>query len=248
MSLLKTENLTKGFGGIRAVDNVNIEVEKGELSSIIGPNGAGKTTLFNLITKNLAMDSGKVLFNGENINRLSPQAICYKGIIRSFQRTNIFPGLTTFANIQSAVLMRHRKSLNMFSRAARMFKDEIYEILSAIELTDQAEIFASTLAYGDQRKLEIGIALAFQPQLLLLDEPTAGMSHPERLATAALIQRLARERGLTVVFTEHDMDVVFSASEKITVMHEGRIIISGRPEDIKNSQEVKQIYLGGEAR
>jgi branched-chain amino acid transport system ATP-binding protein len=155
---------------------------------------------------------------------------------------------TAFENIQSAILMYHRKQMDLFSRSSRLFREETLEVLSAIELTQVAEKIASTLPYGDQRKLEIGIALSFSPELLLLDEPTAGMSRHERFAMAELIQRLAHDRGLTVVFIEHDMDVVLSISEKVRVMHQGRIITQGKPEEIKKNDEVKRVYLGGEKK
>ena len=230
--------------GSRAVDNVDLIVEKGELSSIIGPNGAGKTTLFNVVTKRFAPDNGKVIFKDKDITSFPPEKICYIGIIRSFQRNNLFPMLTTFENIQSAILMYHRKQMDLFSRSSTLFREETLEVLSGIELTQMAEKIASTLPYGDQRKLEIGIALSFSPELLLLDEPTAGMSRHERFAMAELIQRLAHDRGLSIVFIEHDMDVVLSISEKVRVMHQGRIIAQGNPEEIKKNDEVKRVYLG----
>jgi len=243
-NLLETKHLTKNFDGLCAVNNVALSIQKGELSSIIGPNGAGKTTLFNVITKIFAPTSGQIIFNGEDITKLPPYKICHKGLVRSFQITNIFPNFTVFENVQSAFLMVNKKHTRLFSNVTKMFKDETYEILSAIDLKEQASVVARNLPYGDQRKLEIGIALAFRPILLLLDEPTAGMSRLERFAMADLIQKITHERSLTVVFVEHDMDLVLSISQKLRVMHQGSIIAEGKPEEIKQNEEVRNVYLG----
>lgn len=229
-----------------AVNEVSFNIEEGELSSIIGPNGAGKTTLFNLLTGHLPPDTGRILFKGKEITGLSPHEICRKGIGRSFQRTNIFPRLSAFDNVQVAVMSWRRKSSNIFLRAQNMLREETDEILESVGLGDKKEMTAGLLAHGDQRRLEIGIALGSYPELLLLDEPTAGMSAEELGRTVELIQGLARERGLTLLFIEHDMNVVFGISEKIRVMHMGRIIAEGRPEDVRANDEVQRIYLAEE--
>jgi branched-chain amino acid transport system ATP-binding protein len=226
-----------------AVDRVSFHLEKGELSSIIGPNGAGKTTLFNLLTGHLKSDSGQISFKGNEITGLPPHRICRKGIGRSFQRTNIFPRLSTFENVQVAVMSWDRKCRNIFLRARNMNRKETEEILESVGLADMREMTAGLLAHGDQRRLEIGIALGSHPELLLLDEPTAGMSPEESSKTVDLIQRLARERGLTLLFIEHDMNAVFSISEKIRVMHLGKIIAEGEPKEVRANQEVQRIYL-----
>lgn len=244
MALLEIQGLTKAFGGVRAVDQVSLSLEERGLTSVIGPNGAGKTTLFNLITGHLAPNDGKILFAGEDITHLPSYEIWYKGLCRSFQITSLFPSLTAFENIQLVQLTRHRKQFNLFQRATHLYKEETFEILKAIELEDKANMTVSSLPYGDQRKLEIGIVLASGSKMMLLDEPTAGMARVERLAMAGFIERLFQERGLSIVFIEHDMDVVMSISQKIRVMHQGRIIAEGSPEEIQRNDEVKRIYLG----
>jgi branched-chain amino acid transport system ATP-binding protein len=244
--MFRVEEIGKSFGGLMAVNQVSFNIEKGELSSIIGPNGAGKTTLFNLLTGHLPPDTGRILFKGKEITGLSPHEICRKGIGRSFQRTNIFPRLSAFDNVQVAVMSWRRKSSNIFLRAQNMLRKETDEILESVGLGDKKEMTAGLLAHGDQRRLEIGIALGSHPELLLLDEPTAGMSAEELGRTVELIQSLARERGLTLLFIEHDMNVVFGISEKIRVMHMGRIIAEGRPEVVRANDEVQRIYLAEE--
>ena len=245
--ILKAEEVTKSFGGLMAVNEVSLGIEKNELSSIIGPNGAGKTTLFDLLTGHIPPDSGRVTFKGRDITKLPPYTICRAGVGRSFQRLNIFPRLSAFENIQVAVFSAQRKSGNLFSRAEKMVLEETEEILASVGLEDKKGVQGGLLAHGDQKRLEIGIALACQPELLLLDEPTAGMSPEESGRTVELIQRLARERGLTLVFIEHDMNVVFQISEKIRVMHMGSIIAEGIPEDVRANEEVQRIYLAEEA-
>lgn len=230
-----------------AVNGVSFNIQRGELSSIIGPNGAGKTTLFNLLTGHLSPDKGRIVFKEKEITGLSPHEICRKGIGRSFQRTNIFPRLSAFDNVQVAVMSWGRKSGNIFVRAQKMLREETDDILESVGLGDKKEMTAGLLAHGDQRRLEIGIALGSSPELLLLDEPTAGMSPEELGRTVELIQRLATERGLTLIFIEHDMNVVFGISQKIRVMHMGRIIAEGMPDEVKANDEVQRIYLAEEA-
>jgi branched-chain amino acid transport system ATP-binding protein len=244
--MLRVEEIGKSFGGLMAVNGVSFQIEKGELSSIIGPNGAGKTTLFNLLTGHLNPDKGRILFKEKEITGLSPHGICKLGIGRSFQRTNIFPRLSAFDNVQVAVMSWRRKSSNIFLRVQKMLREETDEILESVGLGDKKEMTAGLLAHGDQRRLEIGIALGSHPELLLLDEPTAGMSPEESGRTVELIQGLARERGLTLLFIEHDMNVVFGISEKIRVMHMGNIIAEGIPEDVRANEEVQRIYLAEE--
>jgi branched-chain amino acid transport system ATP-binding protein len=245
--ILQAEGLTRSFGGLRAVNRVSLQIEEGELSSIIGPNGAGKTTLFNLLTGKLRPDSGRIVFEGEDITRLSPHEICRKGIGRSFQRINIFPRLSAFDNVQVAVLSEEKKTRNIVFPVRKMVREKTNEILESVRLGDKKEVLAGLLAHGDQKRLEVGIALANRPKLVLLDEPTAGMSPEETERTTELIQKLTQEQGLTLVFVEHDMSVVFRISEKIRVMHLGKIIAGGKPEEIKANDEVQRIYLGEEA-
>lgn len=244
--MLVVERLMKRFGGLTATNNVSFDIQQGELSSIIGPNGAGKTTLFNLLTGHLRPDEGRVSFNGKDITGLPPHEICRLGIGRSFQHINIFPRLKVFDNIQAAVLSGQGKCVNLFAPARNMGMTETLEILGTVELRDKKDRIAGLLSHGDQKRLEIGIALALRPSLLLLDEPTAGMSPEETAGIANLIQKMVRDQGLTALFVEHDMSVVFGISQKIRVLHLGQLIAAGTPEEIRSHAQVQQIYLGEE--
>ncbi len=229
-----------------AVNGANLVVEKGEIVAVIGPNGAGKTTLFNLITGALKRDRGKILFKGEDIGDLPPYEICRKGIARSYQIVNIFPRLTVFKNVQVAVLSQQRKSRKLFSPAHRMVVEETNRILESVGLLNKSSSIAGALSHGDQKILEIAIALGNEPELLILDEPTAGMSPEETSATMDLIKRLAQSRSLTILFCEHDMDIVFSTADSIMVMHQGRTLIQGKPEEVRKNSFVQEAYLGVE--
>lgn len=242
--LLRVEKVTKSFDGFVAVHDVDLTVEKGQMACIIGPNGAGKSTLFNLITGHLVPTHGRVFFHDRDITGLPPHKICQLGMGRSFQRTNIFPRLSVFENVQVAVLSHHKKTLNLFTPAKKLAQRETYALLEQVGLVDEAQSISGTLAYGFQKQLELGIALASEPEILLLDEPTAGMSPQETASTIALIGKIARERGLTLLFTEHDMDVVFSIAEKITVLHQGEVLAEGKPADVRQNPEVQRVYLG----
>jgi branched-chain amino acid transport system ATP-binding protein len=244
--ILETEKIMKSFGGLTAVYDVNLRVKEGELTSIIGPNGAGKTTLFNLLTGHLPVDSGRIIFKGKDITRLPPHTISRMGIGRSFQRLNIFPRLSAFENVQVAVFSAQRQSRNLFSRASRLALRETESILDSVGLLEKEWVKGGLLAHGDQKRLEMGIALAVGPTLLLLDEPTQGMSPRESAEITRLIQKLVKEKGLTLIFVEHDMNVVFGISDSIRVLHQGRIIFGGKPEEVKNNEEVQRIYLGEE--
>jgi branched-chain amino acid transport system ATP-binding protein len=243
--MLKVENLYKSFDKFLAVNGAVLTVDKGQLVAVIGPNGAGKTTLFNLITGMLRPDKGQVVFNGEDISHLPAHDICRKGIARSFQIANVFPRLTVFKNVQVAVLSQQRKSRTLFRPAHRMAVEETNQILASVGLLDKADHLAGSLSHGDHRILEIAIALGNEPQMLILDEPTAGMSPDETSATMSLIKRLADTRGLTILFCEHDMDVVFNTAQSIMVMHYGKTIVQAKPEEVKNNMEVQEAYLGG---
>jgi len=242
--LLEVKDVSKAFGGVAAIRGVSFSLEQGELRSIIGPNGAGKTTLFNVITGRVPLDSGRISFKGRSIGHLRPPAIANLGIGRSFQRSSIFPRLTVFENVHVSLLSRERRSFNLWRPSAGMFRGDTLDILDAIGLTRQAGQLAATLPHGDRRRLEVGIALARGPDLLLLDEPTAGMSPEERVSTIELVARLVRERGLTLLFTEHDMDIVFAISQRITVLHQGQVLAEGRPAEVRGNPLVQQVYLG----
>jgi branched-chain amino acid transport system ATP-binding protein len=242
--MLQVEAVNKSFEDFMAVSGANLTVGKGEIVAVIGPNGAGKTTLFNLITGALKRDRGKIIFKGEDISELPPYEICKKGISRSYQIVNIFPRLTVFKNVQVAVLSQQRKSRKLFQPAKNMVVSETKDILESVGLLDKAHGVAGALSHGDQKILEIAIALGNEPELLILDEPTAGMSPEETSATMELIKRLAQMRGLTILFCEHDMDIVFSIAESIMVMHQGRTLIQGRPEEVRKNSFVQEAYLG----
>jgi len=244
--MFRVENLKKVFGGLMAVNEVSFTLNQGEISSIIGPNGAGKTTLFNLLTGHLKPDSGGVYFQDLEITGLSPSRICRAGIGRSFQKTNIFPRLTVFDNIQVALMSWRKNTRNIFQNADRFFRKEADEILVSLGLGDKKNRIAGLLAHGDQRLLEIGLTLGTYPELILLDEPTAGMSPEESRNTMALIQQIVRARKLTLLFIEHDMNIVFGISEKVRVMHVGSIIAEGSPQEIRANDQVQKIYLAEE--
>ena len=244
--MLRIEDIDKSFDEFMAVNGAGLNVGKGELVAVIGPNGAGKTTLFNLITGQLKPDKGKITFMKEDITNLPPYQVCKKGIARSFQIANIFPRLTVFGNVQVAVLSQQRRSNRLFRPAKSMGVEETNSILESVGLLDKALNVAGSLSHGDQRILELAIALGNEPMLLILDEPTAGMSPEETIATMDLIKRLASMRGLTILFCEHDMDVVFGIAQSIMVMHQGRTLIQGSPEEVRQNEEVLKAYLGGD--
>lgn len=242
--IFEVQRLSKAFGGLMAVHNVDLGVKQGDIHAIIGPNGAGKTTFFNLVTGYLVPTAGKVAFKDEDITSLPPYKICRKGIARSFQKVNIYPRLTAFENVQIAVLSKNGKTLKLFSPSKKMERQETEKILDSVGLLDQADLTADSLSHGDKKRVELAITLGNDPDLLLLDEPTAGMSVEETESTMLLVERLAKERNLTVLFTEHDMSVVFGISKKITVLHQGAVIAEGTHDEIRENEEVQRVYLG----
>jgi branched-chain amino acid transport system ATP-binding protein len=246
--LLEIRSLAKSFAGFKAIDGVSFSVPHGSISAIIGPNGAGKTTLFNLITGHLHPDAGTITFSSREVTRMPPHRLCRLGMGRSFQRTNVFGRLSAYENVQAAYIAHRGDGRRGFVSAAGLYRDETESLLKAVGLHDRARSAANSLSHGDQKQLELGIALAIEPTLLLLDEPTAGMSAGETGASTALIQRIARERGLTLLFTEHDMEVVFSISDRIIVLHQGRVLADGPPHSIRANPEVRSVYLGERIR
>lgn len=244
--VLATENLRKEFGGLVAVDDVNIAVQRGHLHSIIGPNGAGKTTFFNLLTGNLRPTRGHVFYNGRNITRLPLHRRAHLGIGRSFQVTNVFSNLSVFENVRLAAQALDSASMVVFSHVTRFngYERQALESIDVVGLTGKEHMPANALSHGDKRKLELAIILAADPQLLLLDEPTAGMASeqvPEIMATIDDIRQLG---GKTIMLVEHNMSVVMSVSDRITVMHQGAVLAEGTPRDIAENADVQRAYLG----
>ena len=242
--MLEVRGLSKSFAGFMAVADVDLSVAKGEIAAVIGPNGAGKSTLFNLVTGHLQPTGGRVLLDGSDITGFAPHRICGYGIGRSFQRTNIFPKLSVFENVQAAFIAHRGRGRAFWSRADGLYRDETHGLLASIGLGIRAQAIAGTLSYGNQKQIELAIALASDPKVLLLDEPTAGMSATETRETIRLVERIARERGLTLLFTEHDMEVVFSIAQQITVLHQGQVIADGTPAEVRADPEVRRVYLG----
>ena len=244
--MLEVDGVRRAFGGVRAVDGVSFALERGEIRALIGPNGAGKSTFFNILTGQLRADAGRVRWRGREIGGLPPHAIWRLGISRTFQITATFATLTVLENVQVARLSHAGRSRALLIPAARLEVAPSRALLAQVGLAEQAARPAGVLAYGDLKKLELAIALANDPALLLLDEPTAGMAPGERGALMALTARIARERGLTVLFTEHDMDVVFAVAERIMVLHQGRVIADGTAAAVRANRDVQAVYLGEE--
>lgn len=246
MAILEVKNLHKDFSGLKVLFGIDLRLEEGDRHAVIGPNGAGKSTLFNLITGKYVPTRGQVLFDGQDITGFPPHRVARLGLARSFQITNIFRTMTVFQNVRNAVLSRKGIRYQVFSRLSSLtwVNDEVDSILSQIGLLDRRNVAAGELAHGQQRALEIGLTLALDPKLILLDEPTAGMSSSESRDTVSLIERVTR--GRTLVIVEHDMDVVFRIANRITVIYYGKVLASGPPEEIRNDQRVKDAYLGEE--
>ncbi len=243
-NVLVVNNLQKSFGSYKVLTDVNYTLKKGMIASIIGPNGAGKSTFFNLITGYHRVDKGKVLFKGKNITNWKRHKIAKAGISRAFQVSNIYPRLTTYENIRQAILAQQNKTLSMFVPATKLAKEETERLLEAIGLIDYKTTFAGILSQGDKKKLELGLALAGNPELLLLDEPTAGMSSEETFETMELVKKINKDMGVTVLFTEHDISVIFGYAQKLSVLYQGKVIAEGTPEEVRNNTEAQKCYLG----
>jgi len=245
--LLDIHGLGRRFGAFAAVEDLDLAVRPGTIHSVIGPNGAGKTTFFRLLTGILRPTHGTVIFDGQDITGLRPHAVARRGLTQSFQITNVFPRMSVIESVQTAILARRRRSWDFVTSYHRNVEQEGLGLLGQVGLQELAGSKAQTLSHGDQRILEVTLALATQPRLLLLDEPTAGMSPFETDRMVRLVTGLARERGLTVLLSEHDMDVVFGISDEVTVLHQGRVIAHGPPGQVQDDQHVTEVYLGGEA-
>ena len=242
--ILAVTGLTKSFGGVHAVRGVSFSVAAGELLALIGPNGAGKSTCFNMLNGQLRPDAGQILLDDNDITGIAPRHVWRRGVGRTFQITATFASMTVRENVQCALLSHHRRIWRFWRPAGSAFLDEADALLDQVAMRDQAERAAGVLAYGDLKRLELAVALANAPRLLLMDEPTAGMAPAERLALMALAQALARRRGLAVLFTEHDMDIVFASADRILVLDRGSLIAEGTPAAIRANAQVRAVYLG----
>ncbi|WP_119460005.1 ABC transporter ATP-binding protein [Rhodospirillaceae bacterium SYSU D60014] len=247
MSVLEVEGLAKSFGGVQAVRNVAFTLDAGELLALIGPNGAGKTTCFNLLNGQLQPDAGEVRLAGTSLIGKSPRKIWRLGVGRTFQITATYRSMSVRENVQMVLLSHHRRMLGFWRRAADLYRDEATALLERVGMAGQAERPCSVLAYGDLKRVELAMALASRPRLLLMDEPTAGMAPKERIELMALTADLVRESGIAVLFTEHDMDVVFTHAHRIIVLNRGEMIAAGPPDAVRGDPRVQEVYLGSGA-
>ncbi|HUN69719.1 MAG TPA: ABC transporter ATP-binding protein [Burkholderiales bacterium] len=247
MSILAVEGLCKTFGGVHAVSGVSFSVDAGELLALIGPNGAGKTTCFNLINGQLAPDAGSIRMEGKELVGKAPREICRYGVGRTFQVTATFGSMTVRENVQIALLSHARMLGSLVSSVQARFADRACGLLEQVGMREQAERPCALLAYGDLKRVELAIALAWRPRLLLMDEPTAGMASAERGALMKLAAGLARDERIAVLFTEHDMDVVFGHADRVLVLADGAVIAEGSPAQVRADPLVRRVYLGEEA-
>jgi branched-chain amino acid transport system ATP-binding protein len=243
---LQVRDLNKWFGGVHAVDDVNFDLETGKLLALIGPNGAGKTTCFNMLNGQLRPHSGSIRFRDRELVGMSPRQIWRLGVGRTFQITATYPSMTVCENVQMALVSHHRRLMSLIARTASLYRDEALGLLERVGMADQEDRPCSVLAYGDLKRVELAIALANEPTLLLMDEPTAGMAPRERVEIMALTSEIVAERGISVLFTEHDMDVVFGHADRIIVLNRGQLIADGSPEQIRENEQVQEVYLGGD--
>jgi branched-chain amino acid transport system ATP-binding protein len=244
MSVLAVRQLRKSFGGVQAVADVSFSLEAGELLAMIGPNGAGKSTCFNMLNGQLRPDGGQVLLAGADITGLHPSRVWRLGVGRTFQITATFASMTVRENVQMALLSHHRQTAGLWQRANARHVMEADALLAQVAMRDQGDRAAGVLAYGDLKRLELAVALANAPRLLLMDEPTAGMAPTERVALMQLTRELATSSGIAVLFTEHDMDVVFGVADRILVLNRGHLIAEGSGAEIRADAHVREVYLG----
>jgi branched-chain amino acid transport system ATP-binding protein len=242
--VLRVANLCKSYGGVQAVTDISFSLGAGELLALIGPNGAGKTTCFNLLNGQIAAASGSAEFEGRSLIGLKPRQIWRLGVGRTFQITATFSSMSVRENVQIALLNFHGRLNSLLRLAARQCRDEAMQLLARVGIDEQAERPCAVLAYGDLKRVELASALANQPRLLLMDEPTAGMAPAERLALMQLAAELARASGIAVLFTEHDMDVVFAHADRILVLNRGQLIAEGKPAEVRANRAVQEVYLG----
>jgi branched-chain amino acid transport system ATP-binding protein len=243
-TVLDVRGIAKTFGGVKAVDDVTFSVSEGELLALIGPNGAGKTTCFNMLNGQLKPDRGDVLLGGGSIAGLPPRAVARRGVGRTFQITATYGSMTVRENVQTALIAAAGQEWRMIGGAAALHRDKAGDLLALVGMADQAERACGVLAYGDLKRVELAVALAGEPRLLLMDEPTAGMAPSERIALMELAAGIARSRRIAVLFTEHDMDVVFAHADRIIVLDRGRLIAGGAAAEVRADPNVQAVYLG----
>jgi branched-chain amino acid transport system ATP-binding protein len=244
--ILSVQKLYKSFGGVEAVKDVSFKLEKGQLLAMIGPNGAGKSTCFNLINGQLRPDHGRIFIMGKEINGSKPRDVWKLGVGRTFQITSTFSSMTVLENVQMALLSYHGRTNSLLRKANQLYVDESSELLKQVGIEDQADRICGVLAYGDLKRVELAVALANKPRLLLMDEPTAGMGPAERQTLMELTRHIVRTQNIGVLFTEHDMDVVFSHADRIIVLSRGELMAEGTPAEVQENAKVKEIYLGTE--
>jgi branched-chain amino acid transport system ATP-binding protein len=242
--VLEVHELAKSFGGVQAVKNLSFDLAEGQLLAMIGPNGAGKSTCFNLINGQLRPDYGRVVIMGKKINGYKPRQVWKLGVGRTFQITSTFASMTVLENIKMAVLSHHRQTQSLFSKVRRLYNDESMELLKLVGIEDQHDRACGVLAYGDLKRVELAVALANQPKLLLMDEPTAGMGPAERQSLMELTSNIVRNQNIGVLFTEHDMNVVFTHADRIIVLNRGELVAEGTPDEVRENNKVQEIYLG----
>ena len=246
--VLEVRELAKSFGGVKAVKNLSFDLNEGQLLAMIGPNGAGKSTCFNLINGQLRPDHGRIVILGKKINGYLPRQVWKLGVGRTFQITSTFASMTVLENIKMAVLSHHRRSKSLFGRVRHLYSDESLALLKLVGIEDQHDRACGALAYGDLKRVELAVALANKPRLLLMDEPTAGMGSAERQSLMELTSNIVRTQNIGVLFTEHDMDVVFTHADRIMVLNRGERVAEGTPAEVRDNDQVREIYLGSRRR
>ncbi|MEP0234782.1 ABC transporter ATP-binding protein [Roseibium sp.] len=244
-AILEVRDLSKSFGGIKAVNGVSFDVAPGELKALIGPNGAGKSTCFNMLMGQLEPTSGTVRLQGEKITGVPPRKIWRRGVGRTFQITGTYQSMTVAENVQMALISHNRRLFSLLPYAHTLYREEALALLDVVGMAEQADRACAILAYGDLKRLELAIALSHDPKLLLMDEPTAGMAPKERINLMQLTADIVRDRGISVLFTEHDMDVVFAHAHHIMVLNRGELIAEGTAAEVRENERVQEVYLGG---